>query len=200
MGKTLFQSKKTSKKPKHPKHRATTKKSHANDDSSNPEEKHPSSMTAPASTNSPTFRDETNSPYAHAQTSTTDPYFQASVQQPQTVSMPPHQSNSYPSVQATNYSSVPYAANYNYTSSTTYYQQMYQANDSSAARQPSLTDVFHTHGESYADSFTTPEYPTEAEDPTDQFRQRSPQLQIWAEETSDMNLPVNERLVRSNWE
>lgn len=135
-------------------------------------------MIAPASTNSPTFRDETNSPYAHAQTSTIDPYLQASVQQPQTVSMSPHQSNSCPSVQATNYSSVPYAANYNYTGSTTYYQQTYQANDSSTAQQPSLTDVFHTHGESYADSFMAPEYPTEAEDPTDQFRQRSPQLQI----------------------
>jgi len=121
---------------------------------------------------------------------------------PHMVTTASHHTNPYPNVQATNYTSTSYATNDNYTSSNTYYQQTSQpqAYDPYPAQQPSIVDPFYANREPYADSRTIPEYPTDAEDPADQYQDRSPQLQIWAEETSDMNLPVNERLVRSNWE
>ncbi|KAE9363536.1 hypothetical protein N431DRAFT_489446 [Stipitochalara longipes BDJ] len=202
MGKALFQPKKTSKKSKHSKHGVNSKKSQVKDASPNPDERHFSSMTAPASTNLPTFRDETYDPYTHGPTSAPDPYSGASIQGPQTLKIAPQQSNSYPSVQVTNYASTASGANDGYMGSNTYYQHTSQprAYDPDPAQEPSRSDVFYTHGETYADSFTTSEYPPVEEGFADQYQEHSSQLQIWAEETSDMILPVNERLVRSNWE
>ena len=169
-----------------------------------PEEspKRSSSMATLASTNPPNFSNEMHDPYTHEQSPVSGSFSQVALQQETTILAPHHQINAYPNFQNTNYASTPYAASGNYTSSNTYQLQTPQAqvSDSYPAEQLSTTNVFYTYEESYKNSFTMLEYPSEAGDPADQYQPQSPQLQTWAEETSNTNLPVNERLVRSNWE
>ena len=159
-------------------------------------------MTAAASMNAPSFRNATYDPYNYVQSSTLDSYSRATMESSRLTTATSQHTTSHPSVQATNYTSNHYAANANYTGSNAYYRQTSQpqAHDAYPTQQPYIADPFYANAEPYEDSCTIPGYPTEAEDPTDQYHERSPQLQIWAEETSDVNLPVNERLVRSNWE
>jgi hypothetical protein len=169
-----------------------------------PEEspKRNSSMATPASTNPPSFSNEMYDPYTREPSPVSGSYSQAALQHTTTILTPHHEINAYPNFQNTNYASTPHAASGNYTSSNTYHLQTAQAqvSDSYPAEQLSTTDVFYTYEESYKNSFTMLEYPSEAGDPADQYQPQSPQLQTWAEETSNTNLPVNERLVRSNWE
>jgi hypothetical protein len=159
-------------------------------------------MATPASTNPPSFSNKMYDPYTHEPSPVSGSYSQAALQHTTTILAPHHQINAYPNFQNTNYASTPYAASGNYTSSNTYHLQTAQAqvSDSCPAERLSTTDVFYTYEESYKNSSTMLEYPSEAGDPADQYQPQSPQLQTWAEETSNTNLPVNERLVRSNWE
>jgi hypothetical protein len=189
--------------------RVTTKKnSKTKEDSPTPEaspERYASSMAAPASSNLPDNHDETYDPYTQdEQYAALGPYSQASIQDPNTMLAPQHQSNAYPNVQNANYTPASnYVAGGNYEAvNTTYYRQTSQPQtyNSYPAEQPAATDVFYTYGESYPTSFTMSEYPTEVDAPEDQYQERGPQLQTWVDETSNTNLPVNERLERSNWE
>jgi hypothetical protein len=159
-------------------------------------------MATPASTNPPNFSNEMYDPHTHEQSPVSGSFSQAALQHTTTILAPHHQVNAYPNFQNTNYASVPYAASGNYTSSNRYQLQTPQAqvSDSYPAERLSTTNVFYTYEESYKTSFTMLEYPSEAGDLADQDQPQSPQLQTWAEETSNTNLPVNERLVRSNWE
>jgi len=68
------------------------------------------------------------------------------------------------------------------------------------ARQPAASGSFYAYGVSYTNSLTMSEHPNEAEAPADEYLEHSPQLQTWADETSDTSLPVNERLIKSNWD
>jgi hypothetical protein len=184
--------------------RVTSKSSKAKGTPLIPEEspKRNSSMATPASTNPPSFSNKMYDPYTHEPSPVSGSYSQAALQHTTTILAPHHQINAYPNFQNTNYASTPYAASGNYTSSNTYHLQTAQAqvSDSCPAERLSTTDVFYTYEESYKNSSTMLEYPSEAGDPADQYQPQSPQLQTWAEETSNTNLPVNERLVRSNWE
>jgi hypothetical protein len=215
MGKTFFQPKKASKKSRRRYYnhvtpflkivdkcssRVTTKKSSKTKEGSpTPEaspERYSSSIAAPASTNPPDPYDETYGPYSQdEQYAALGPYSQASIQNPNTVLAPQHQSNTYPNVQNANYVPTPnYYAGDNCTAPNTYQQQTSQpqAYNSYPAEQPTMTDVFYTYGESYPTSFAMSEYPTEADAPEDQYQERGPQLQTWVDETSNTNLPVNE--------
>jgi hypothetical protein len=159
-------------------------------------------MAGLASTNPPNFGDATYDPCVRGQVYTSGPYFRTPTQNQHTTLAPNNHSNPYPSVQNMNYVPAPsFVTSENYEVANAYHQtSQSQSYTSHPTEQPSTTDVFYKYGESCTNSFATSEYPTAAEPPADQYQECSPQLQTWAEETSNTNLPVNERLVRSNWE
>jgi hypothetical protein len=186
---------------------ASKKKPETKEGSPTPEaspERYPSSMAAPASNNPPEFSNEAYVPYAYdEQRYALGPHFQAPAQESNTVLAPHHQSNAYPSTQNRNYTQPPgYHTSDNYEATNTYHQQTPQAQAyfPYPAEQPAMNDVFSTYGESYTNSFAISEYPPEGQVRADQDQEHRPQLQTWMDETSNTNLPVNERLVRSNWE
>jgi len=208
-------------------HRVTPKRSRAKESSPVPEQspgRYPklqmsSSAKGPTVTNPPAFRYE-SSTSGHA------PYSQASFQDSNTGPLSNYQNHLNAIVLSMDYVQNPnYAANDNDEAANTYHQQTFQpqaynsnpavqlsaantyhqqnnqgqAHTCYPARQPATTDSFYAY-ESYTNSLTMSEHPIADEAPADEYQEHSPQLQTWADDTSDTNMPVNERLVKSNWE
>jgi hypothetical protein len=156
-----------------------------------------SSAAGPATTNELAFSYETYSSRIDSPTLGQAPYSQASFQDPNTEPTPHHQN--HPSVAIPNMSyaqTANYIANGSYEAANADHQQT----SSYPARQPRAADSFYPYGGSFTNSLTISDHPAEAEVLEDEYQEHSPQLQTWAFETSDSNMPVNERLVKDNWE